>query len=485
MGLRLRLILVLMIPLSLVVGVYGYMRVQGEAQDLLEQNRRSVGFTAKALQIAVENALRDRQVTDIRRLLAEIVEYQDEIDRIRLFDKKLAPMIVSNRLPIGDYVATDALTRVLNLGYAEGVYQDRRGTPVLYYYVPIRGRGETPAAVMEVVQVATAVHDRIRAAQRDLWARLAIIVLSVALLTGVMLQRQVLRPLGRLVDGIRRLGAGEPGLRLRVERRDELGRVATAFNEMAARLEAARRELVAESERTLELEEELRRMETLAVAGKLATGFAHEVGTPLNIISGRAEYVLARLPADDPARKDLTGIVEQIDRISGIIATLLDTVRPQKPELAKLVLSDVLDRVVPLMAHAARRRDVVLAAEVPAELPPLFADANQLQQVLINLLVNAIEASPAGGRVEIGAVAEARDGRPGVRITVRDTGPGVPPDLRAAVFRPFFSTKPRGQGTGLGLAICHDIVRDHGGSIEVVDDVRGATFAVWLLTADG
>jgi signal transduction histidine kinase len=484
MGLRLRLILVLMVPLTLVIGVYGYLRVEQEAEALLEDNRRALGFTAKALQIAVENALRDRQLSDASRLLSEIVQYQDEIDRIRIFDRTLKPLVVSNRLTIGDHVPREALERALERGVSEGIYSTRGTTPVLYYLVPIRGRGETPQAVMELVQLATAVEARVAAAQGDVWTRLGLLVVSIAALTGVILQRQVLRPVARLMDGIRRLGAGESGARLPVERRDELGRLASAFNDMAAKLQSAQAELVAEGERTLELEAELRRVETLAVAGKLATGFAHEVGTPLNIISGRAEYLLGRLPDDDPARKDLIGIVDQIDRISGIIASLLDTLRPQKPALAPVQLSDVFDRLVPLVAHAARRRDVALDVEARADLPALMADANQLQQVLINLLVNAIEASPPGARVEVTAAAEVRDGRDGITIRVSDSGPGVAPELRAAVFQPFFTTKPRGQGTGLGLAICRDIVREHGGTIEVADRSEGATFVVWLPAAE-
>jgi signal transduction histidine kinase len=484
MGLRLRLILVLMVPLTLVVGVYGYVRVQQEAAALLDDNRRGLGFTAKALQIAVENALRDRQLSDASRLLSEVVQYQEEIDRIRIFDRTLKPLVVSNRLPIGDDVPTEALSRALERAVSEGVYYTRGTTPVLYYVVPIRGRGEAPQAVMEVVQVATAVEARVAEAQTDVWTRLGVLVVSIAVLTGLMLQRQVLRPVARLMEGIRRLGAGESAARLPVERRDELGRLAGAFNDMAAKLQAAQRELVAESERTIELEAELRRVETLAVAGKLATGFAHEVGTPLNIISGRAEYLLGRLPDDDPARKDLIGIVDQIDRISGIIASLLDTLRPQKPELAAVRLSDVFDRLVPLIAHAARRRDVALDVETRADLPALMADANQLQQVIINLLVNAIEASPPGGRVDVSSSAAVREERAGIVIRVSDSGPGVAPELRAAVFQPFFTTKPRGQGTGLGLAICRDIVREHGGTIEVDDQGAGATFVVWLPAAE-
>src|SRR5918996_715134 len=130
MGLRLRLIFVLLIPLVLVIGVYGYVRVREETQALLDDNRRSVGVAAKAVQIAVENAWRDRQLSDITRILTEVVESQDEIDRIRVFNRQFQPLFVSNRLRIADELPAHMLVRAMNLGVAEGVYQDGGAAPV-------------------------------------------------------------------------------------------------------------------------------------------------------------------------------------------------------------------------------------------------------------------------------------------------------------------------------------------------------------------
>src|SRR5688500_4991115 len=175
MGLRLRLIFVLLIPLVLVIGVYGYVRVQQETHALLDDNRRGIGLAAKALQIAVENAWRDRQLGDITRILTEVVESQDEIDRIRVFNRNFQPLFVSNRLRIGDELPTHMLVRTMNLGIAEGVYQNTGAAPVLYYFVPIRGGDDIPQAVLEVVQVASGVQNRVAAAQRDVLTRLAIL----------------------------------------------------------------------------------------------------------------------------------------------------------------------------------------------------------------------------------------------------------------------------------------------------------------------
>ena len=257
--------------------------------------------------------------------------------------------------------------------------------------------------------------------------------------------------------------------------------MATAFNAMADNLDAAREKIAAEVERTMDLEQQLRHAETLAVAGKLATGFAHEVGTPLNIISGRAEFVLHRLAVGDPNREELAGIIKQIDRIAAIIHSQLDVVRPRKPELQPVGVADVVEGLLPLVEHAARRRDVNLSATVADDLPLVLADPDQLQQVLLNLFLNALEATPAQGSVELAAARASVEQRAGVRISVRDTGPGIPAELLDKVFKPFFTTKPRGQGTGLGLAISRDIVKEHGGELTATSPAgEGATFAIWL-----
>ncbi len=484
MGLKLRLILILTIPAVLAVGVHGLLRIRQERAQLLEEDRQNMALTARAIQIAVENALRDRQISDVKRLLAEMVEQQEAIDRIRLFDRSLRPTLVSNPLSIVEDVPSDVFHRVMTTGVPEGSYRTHGRRSVLYYVVPLRDRKGAVDGAMEIVHLAAGIDARLRAAANDIWIRLGLVQVVIVVLTATALQRQVLRPLSRLLAGIQSLGRGEPGPPLPVERRDELARVAEAFNQMAAQLEAARRRLLAETERTLELEQHLRRTETLAVAGKLASALAHEVGTPLNIISGRAEFLQATAGLDESARKDLGVIGDQIDRISKIIRSMLDTVRLQKLEIQPTPFADIVDRVLPLLRYAARRHGVTLATAIPGELPRMLADPGQMQQVLINLVLNALDATPPGGVVEIGARPEDSGGRAGVAVAVRDTGPGIPDELKPRLFEPFFTTKPAGQGTGLGLAICRDIIRAHGGEIRVESQPgAGATFTMWIPAA--
>jgi two-component system, NtrC family, sensor kinase len=481
MGLRLRLILVLMIPPVLVVGVYGLIRVRTGRAELLAETERTVILIAKAIQASVERGLRDPRASDLDGMLAEIVKDQDQIDRIRIFDRARHPLLVSNRLPIGDDVPTEVLRRVEETGQPEGISSGRGKEQLFAYVLPIRAAGGGIVGTMEVAHRVSPIEERVRNATWDIAVRLSLLVISMTLLTGLVLRREVLRPLSRLMEGITNLGRGESAKPLPVERRDELGRVAEAFNAMASQLQAARQDLLRETEHTLDLEQQLRHSATLAVAGRLATGLAHEIGTPLNIISGRAEFILKSLPPGDERHEELNVIVGQIDRISAMIRSLLDTVRPVKPDIRPIALKDVVDRLLLLLEHTARRHGVTLDVSILGDLPAVRADRNQLQQVLINILMNAFEAARPAGRVRVLARPALRGLRAGVEIAVQDSGPGIPAAILPRIFEPFFSTKPPGEGTGLGLPICRDILKGLGGEITVQSERgAGATFFVWL-----
>ena len=484
MGLKLRLILILTIPAVLAVGVHGVLRIRQERDQLIDEDRQNMALTAAAIQIAVENALRDRQFSDVKRLLAELVERQTAIDRIRLFNRQLEPTLVSNQLSIGEDVPVEILRRVTETKFPESFYRRQGQHSILYYVIPVRDGAGQVGGTLEIVRLASGIDARMHAASNDVWIRLGILLMVIVVLTATALQRQVVRPISRLMEGIQRLGRGEPAIPLPVHRRDEIGRVAEAFNEMTAQLDVARHRLLTETEHSLDLEQQLRAAETLAVAGKLASSLAHEVGTPLNIVSGRAEFLQMSPNLDEAARRDLAVIVGQIDRISKIIRSLLDSVRPQKLELQPTILADVLDRILPLLNHPARRRGVTISTTLPHDLPALMADPGQLQQVLINLVLNGVDATPSGGHITISAGGAAEGSQHGVTIAVHDTGPGIPVELQAKVFAPFFTTKGAGQGTGLGLAICRDIIKAHGGQITLESAPgSGTTFTMWIPAA--
>src|SRR5262245_16187957 len=490
MKLRLRLVLLLMLPLLLISGVYSVLRVRQEARALeADEHARAVGM-ARTIQIAVENALalRGRTNAELAGLLDDLTQGQGAIAGIRLVDGDGHVLAASSARRATLHPGSDVAARVIATGTGAVVErQDRDGAgwvsvlPVLYS-APTDQVRTVPSRLALEIGFAADGSTAGRRAMRDVLLRVGALTVVLALLIAVVLQRQVLRPLAELTRSIRALGEGRRGPPLPVKRRDELGELAEAFNRMTERLDEAHQRVVAEGEHALDLEQQLRRAETLAVAGKLASGIAHEVGTPLNIISGRAEMVMASLPPAHPAREDLERIIQQIDRVSNIVRSLLDAVWPGKLEVQRVPLGILIGRLLPLLDHVVRKRGIAVTTRIPETLPDVAGDPGRLQQVFINLLMNAVEATPDDGQIEIAAWPGVHGDREGVSVEVSDSGPGIPPDALAQVFEPFYTTKPVGQGTGLGLAISRDIIRDHGGTIAARNGEggQGAAFTVWL-----
>lgn len=224
------------------------------------------------------------------------------------------------------------------------------------------------------------------------------------------------------------------------------------------------------------LASQLLRSEKLATVGILAAGVAHEIGTPLGVVRGRAEHVLEKLGSDHKESSGLRVIIEQIDRIASTIRELLDFSRSKSVNVSGVALAPMVHKVIELLRYEISRRNLKVSLEISDSLPMLAADIDQLQQVMINLAMNACDACSDGEEIWIGARLEhITTSSRYLCIEVVDTGCGIPTEHLLRVFDPFFTTKKRGQGTGLGLTIVSQIVRNHGGEIELKSDVGEGT----------
>jgi signal transduction histidine kinase len=366
---------------------------------------------------------------------------------------------------------------------------------VLYYALPIRSPEFRVTGMIEV--------SRSIAYLKDAWHEDVIAILPVyGSVLGLMIlaiivfaRRLVTRPIDKLIAGIDDVAQGDLSRVLLSEREDEIGALASRFNEMTHSLRESKAETKRQNEAKMQLEEQLSQTEKLATIGQLAAEIAHEVGTPLNVIAGRARSLGKKASDPEAVSKNATIIAEQATRITRIIQRLLDFARRKVGtiERERVNLNEVTLTTMDFLDSKFKAAKVKTSLDRQEGLPPVKGLPDQLQQVLINLLLNAVEAMDDGGRVAVETATETRK-RPGlelapaqpyVRVSIRDSGPGIPEEHRDKIFEPFYTSKDGEGGTGLGLAVSHGIIKEHDGWIEIDEAPGGGSiFSVWLPVVD-
>jgi signal transduction histidine kinase len=466
----------------------------------------------------VEADLAERAVAFARELAATIGD-QRELESSALLERQIHDILVVRQnvaqLDIltfgasrGRVVATSHAGRRLPFTLADAA-EVRRGRVVSrlvqeeatrYWEViaPVTFDGTVAGAVAARFSLDRA-DAMARANRRTTLGLTAVGVLVMAVLMSGAVHWIVVRPLQRFLSAVRRVERGDDTLSaVDIATGDEFDELARHFNAMMGRLHDFNSELQARvKEATVELEgryHEVERLnglllaiqrrlghsERLALAGRVMAEVAHEVGTPLHSVAGHVELLRADLPPATlvgSVRRRLDIIESQLARTTEIIARLLDLTRrepdPPAPVDVNRLVGDTVDVVRPSLAQ----RQLVFELAPSPGLPPVLGHDSQLQQVVLNLLTNAMDATPPGGQVRM--ATRARAGQ--IELEVTDTGRGIPPAEQQHIFEPFFSTKAAGHGTGLGLSVSAQIVREHQGRIDVTSvEGRGTTVRVFL-----
>jgi len=370
---------------------------------------------------------------------------------------------------------------------------DKQGE-VQYFFVPI----DVPAA-SGAIQLAEPLADRSRYVRHALIRELVaggIVVFgsgAAVILLGFFV---IGRPLSRLRERINEIGDGQLSKRLELGGREELSALAEGLNDMCAKLVTAREREHDETQKRIAAMEQMRHMDRLTTIGRLASGIAHELGTPLNVIGGRADMISDKTIPIDPQdiQKNAATIKSQADRMTQIIRHLLDFARQRPPERVEVSGEKVVRQAVELVNCLGYRAKVRVETTQPTESLIAKMDPVQLQQVMTNLIENALQAMPEGGEavVSVQSVDDvdpptgiATHGGCFLRISVEDQGEGIAEENLPNVFDPFFTTKDVGEGTGLGLSITYGIVREHGGWIDASSRKgEGSRFVVYLPQED-
>jgi two-component system, NtrC family, sensor kinase len=452
-----KLTLALVTGMCFVLAANGYLRVRREVGMFEADRARDHEMIGRSLAAAVTSVWRSEGEEPAMASIEEVNRHFSQINIRWLARARLAEVHL-DRAALEAARPGEPTTAVLG--------QSAKAT--WYTYVPVTVGGE-PKGFLELYEATPRERDFARTVVSDTVVTAAVLALLSALLAFALGQWLVGAPVRALSDAARRIGRGEFKEPLSFKRRDEFGVLASELNAMSVQLVSTM--------------EQLRHADRLTTVGKLASGVAHELGTPLNVISARAGMIASGETTPEESLDYARVVVEAADRMTKIIRQLLQFARRKGPARAETDVRALARAALDLLAPLASKRNVTLSL-APGKAPATaFVEAGQMQQVVANLVMNAVQAMPSGGNVELSLATEAASPpadvgggvRNCLRIRVKDAGEGIAKDVLPHVFEPFFTTKDVGEGTGLGLAVTYGIVRDHGGWILVDSTLGGGT----------
>jgi two-component system, NtrC family, sensor kinase len=474
-----KLTLAWVIGITLVLAVDGYFRLQRQVVLFETDMRRDASLMGRTLAGLVNQVWQ----SEGERRVVELLERTSRGDA----DVSIRWVWI-DEVPGGAHPhAPAAVAEGLLAGEASVVHAEHReGAEALFTYVRVPEVGGGRAGAIEVRESLALREAYLRKTLRNVTltsAAMFMFALATAVVAGT---RFVGKPMERLVTMARRVGAGDLTARAGLTQDDEIGELAREMDAMCERLAQAFERIEREMTGRVTAVEQLRHADRLATVGQLAAGLAHELGTPLNVVSGRARLI-AEAPGASPVATENAGIIcEQAARMAAIIRQLLDFGRRGGSAKAALDLRAPVQSTADMLSKVAEKAGVTLVIEGAR---PVEANVNavQIEQVFANLVVNAVQAMPGGGPLRISVERTERTppggtaARAVARVSFADQGVGIAPEALPRVFEPFFTTKEPGQGTGLGLSVAHGIVTEHGGWITIESELgRGSTFDVFL-----
>jgi two-component system, NtrC family, sensor kinase len=483
---RISLLVALIVIVVLTSVAYVQIRSFQQAVDRDLVNAARLGAQSVADDLAAREGVLDP--LDVRDMLHDLLDAEPLIDAIAVIevDETGQRRVIAS-------TSTEEPAEVVNLA-AEAIQNkvptSIRTSSAFTYAVPVPKRDRL------AVTVSVGLESLLQARKYGLTLALGFAIPAiflVILLTHFTVSRLLEQPLNAILRVMNRTAHGDLGARAEVSAKNEFGVIAVGLNNMLNQIEgfnqslheqidAATHDLSLRNEQLrdsqnqlLATRETLGRAERIAALGQVAANVAHQAGTPLNLVSGYVQMILDDPTTDERTRTRLRTVERQIVQVTRALRTMLDQARPPSG-FESVSLGEVIAHVRELALPRLARSNIHLETTVQSGLPPIKADATQLEMALLNLVNNALDAMPEGGVLSIRGTAGAKT----IRLEVADNGPGLPPQVLDHLFDPWVTTKPSGRGSGLGLAIVREVVRLHGGSISARNQSPGAVFLIEL-----
>ena len=460
--------------LSLAVfGIYGAYQIRSESQDLRATVEQETRLLANSLLVSVENALRDNQTEDVQKLMQQLERIKPSVDVRIYFQNRSVIRSDAESLPWPEKVE-DALYQAARDGEMNQFYYPAEEPYLFIFSMPFNEASSTLRGNVAVVKSLQTMNEDLSKTQNYILLSFITFILFTSLLCFFLGHVYISVPLRKLRQAMRPFRNGtEPPKPLPVTGKDELSSVTQEFNRMTAELFSAYRQLDVETQHRRQLQRALQDADKLITIGQLSAGLAHEIGSPLQILKGRGEHLL--LCTDQPGEviRHARILASQTERITRIVQQLLEFTRRRPPYFTRIDLCEPVNAVLNLLEYEAHKKQVELSYEAVKDLPLIVADSDGIQQIVLNLITNALSATGAGGRIVV-AVEPCQTGTDpahseaveAVHLIVRDNGCGMSQEILEHLFDPFFTTRHEQGGVGLGLAVARSIVTAHHGSIK-------------------
>jgi signal transduction histidine kinase len=452
----------------------GLARTDDELRHTLEREALMLG---QSLRVAFAHALRDRQIADVDETLRELETIAPHVD-IGLFDP--AGDLQAETVARGLHPEVRARVAELVPDFAGVVetqltWVELEPAPFVVYIAPLHGDSSELVGLLVVADEANDLESALAEARLGTLLSFVIFVAGVGVASLLLGHLSITRPLQRLAAAMQRVRSQSFDERVSSRERDEIGQLAGEFNAMLDRLAATESALDHQRQRRRELEQQLQRLDKLAAVGQLAATLAHEIGSPLQVLVGRAQAIAEHDYPPEKVRHHALRIAEQGSRITGIIRDLLNYARRQPIQFGEVELAIAALSVVDLLEFEAKSRGVELRLLPSNRGCVVRGNLGQLQQAIFNLVRNALDASPRGSTVtvEIRRITRAapaaeeaeQQATPWIELCVRDQGEGISAEDLPHITEAFFTTKAERGGTGLGLSVVKSIVSHHGGEL--------------------
>jgi len=470
-NIRTALLVFVLVPFLLVIVVTAGLSLRQLEQAAEAGMEEDIALIARSIKRPLSYALENGHQETLRRTVTSAGDI-DRVYGVYVYNRhgKRITAQGPSEVQVQDIEAASLASR----GNEQGGFEDIGGEAVFSYFMPLSDSSGRINGLLQVTRRGSDFVQQIRQFRTQAIGVLAGSALLVLVIVWIGYQRAIGRHIQAMGHRLSQLASGQREQRLHAQGPTELRFLAQGINRMLDSIAASEAEISARREREQELKAQLYQSEKLAAIGRFAAGVAHELGTPLSVADGKAQRALRRAPEQEA--QPLNEIRQQLYRMERIIRQLMNFARPVDPEKRAVRIQELAQSALQQVEQERQQQQVDIELSGPDDCPALQGDRLRLEQALINLLRNAIQANP-GGRVRLSWHCTPEQ----VELCVEDEGPGIDPSVESQLLEPFVTTKPLGAGTGLGLAVVNAVVTEHGGQISAGSgELGGARFLLAL-----